>query len=368
MDKSSVVSLVLLALLVTCACIAGCSDSSSSTTTSGQTAVTTSPLSSSALYVAGDIIKNPKSGSAAAVLIIGYNPGTDMYERAYIYPNSDGSWGHRIDTSTAKVSRSIIEQVYTEKVRNMAVSAVPIGTPTTAATVAATSTIETTTETTTATTTTPGNPAPVVKDINPFIGTSGNTVSITDLEGLNFISGANVTLEKSGEPSITATDVSVSSSTKITCTFVIPSGTATGQWNVVVTNPDGQSHSYTNLFTIYKGDTTATTTTTSTTTAIASNVTIISLSPVKIVTGGLDTYINPPMDITGTNLTFGSKIILTQGSSTITSSTYSAVSNQEAHAFFTIPGASTGTWTVSVVDSSGNVLAKSTDELTISMS
>jgi hypothetical protein len=358
MDKSSVVSLVLLALLVTCACIAGCSDSSSSTTTSGQTAVTTSPLSSSALYVAGDIIKNPKSGSAAAVLIIGYNSGTDMYERAYIYPNSDGSWGHRIDTSTAKVSRSIIEQVYTEKVRNIAVSAVPIGTPTTAATVAATSTIETTTETTTATTTTPGNPAPVVKDITPFIGTSGNTVSITDLEGLNFISGANVTLEKSGESSITATDVSVSSSTKITCTFVIPSGTATGQWNVVVTNPDGQSHSYTNLFTIYKGDTTATTTTTGTTTA-AGIVTLYSVSPSVVTTGGGAGFQN--IVVTGTNLSSGANLKLVGSSHTLIGTGYYVPNTQQAQASFDIPAGSTDTYTISVVDSSGNVLGSLTN-------
>jgi hypothetical protein len=367
MNKSSWVFLVLLALLVTCACIAGCSDSSSSSSTSEQTTVTTPAVSSSALYVAGDIIKNPKS-TGAAVLIISYDSGSDVYERAYIYPNSDGSWGYRVDATPAKVSRSTIEKVYTEKVSNIAVSAVPIGKPTAAATLAAASATTTTTTTaTTATTATTTSTAlaPKVTDITPDKGATGTTVSITELDGQNFQSGATVALVKSGESSIAATSVSLTSSSFITCTFVIPSGTTTGFWDILVTNPDGQYYQYKNGFDILEGTTTATTTTTSTTSAV-SNVTIVSVTQ-KIVTGGAaDTYTT--VDITGTNLAFGANVILTQGSSTITSSTYAAVSNQEAHAFFHIPGASTGTWIVSVVDSSGNVLATYPNGITIAMS
>ena len=360
MDKSSLLFLGLLALLVTCACIAGCSDSSSPAGTSGQAAVTTTTASSSALYAAGDIIKNPKS-TGAAVLIISYDPGTDDYVRAYIYPNSDGSWGHRTDSSTVKVSRSIIEQMYTKKVGNVAVSAVPIGTPTIAKTPAATYTTQTASVTTTATTTV--LPPPRVTGITPLTGHAGTTVSITELDGRDFRSGANVSLVKSGQSSISATAVSVTSPTIITCTFVIPSGAATGFWGVLVTNPDGQYHQYQNGFDILEGSTTATTTTTTGTTAPAGNVTLISLSPTAVHTGGGQA--TSQITVVGTNLGSGKNIILTKSGSTVTGTGYYPLNSQQAQAVFSIPSGSAGTWTVSVVDASGNVLSSITDGLTI---
>jgi len=364
MNKSSWVFLVLMALLVACACIAGCSDSSSSTSTSAQTAVTTSPVSSSAHYVAGDIVKNPKSSSTAAVLIIGYDAGTDMYERAYIYPNSDGSWGYRVDANTAKVSRSIIEEVYTDKVRNIAVSAVPIGTPTTAATLAATYSTITTTATTMATTatTTSTASAPRVTDITPFAGQSGTTVSITELDGQNFQSGTTVALVKSGESSIAATGVGVTSANIITCTFVIPSGTTTGYWDILVTNPDGQFYQYQTAFNILEGSGTTTTTTTSSAVSTSSRVTIIQIQDTLLVTGGTEGY--KTVTILGTNLTAASNMKLT-GPSTITGTTYSSSSATMATGYFTIPAGNTGNYYVTLVDSSGTVLATSSNTLTI---
>ncbi len=360
MDKSSLLFLGLLVLLVTCTCIAGCSDSSSSTATSGQAEVTTTTASSSALYVAGDILKNPKS-TGAAILIISYDPATDEYVRAYIYPNSDGSWGHRIDSSSAGVSRSIIEQVYTEKVGNVAVSAVPTGTPTAAATQVVVSTTQTPSVTTTAAPTV--LPPPRVTGISPLTGHAGTTVSITELDGQSFQSGATVALVKTGESSIPATSVSVTSPILITCTFVIPSGTSPGVWDILVTNPDGQYYQYKTSFTILEGSTTATTTTTGTTTA-ASTVTIIGISPSPLTTAGLETY--QKFTMTGTNLSAPSSITLTKsGSSTITSSNYLADNSMSASVWFTLPAGSTGVWTVSAVDSSGTVLGSLANGLTI---
>ncbi len=54
----------------------------------------------------------------------------------------------------------------------------------------------------------------------------------------------------SGENTITAIDVIVVSSTKITCNIPIPTGSATGFWNVVITNPDSQIGTLPNGFTI----------------------------------------------------------------------------------------------------------------------
>ncbi len=93
-----------------------------------------------------------------------------------------------------------------------------------------------------------GNP-PSVISITPSSGTNTGTVSITDLVGTGFSSGASAKLTKSGESDIAGTSVSVVSSTKITCVFDL-TGKTTGQWNVVVTNADSLSGTLTNGFTI----------------------------------------------------------------------------------------------------------------------
>ena len=40
----------------------------------------------------------------------------------------------------------------------------------------------------------------------------------------------------------------VGSASHLTCTFTIPSDAAAGAWDVVITNPDGQSVTYANYF------------------------------------------------------------------------------------------------------------------------
>jgi len=88
-----------------------------------------------------------------------------------------------------------------------------------------------------------------VTSITPNSGYNNGLVNITNLAGTGFQSGATVKLTKSGQSDIVATNVVVVSSTKITCTFDL-TGKATGQWNVVVTNPNGESATLTNGFTI----------------------------------------------------------------------------------------------------------------------
>ena len=86
-------------------------------------------------------------------------------------------------------------------------------------------------------------PAPVVSGINPDDGEIGDPVSIDNLSGSGFQAGAAVSLVM-GPTKISAGDVNVVSSTKITCVFNLKSTTAKpGKWNVVVTNPDGQKGS-----------------------------------------------------------------------------------------------------------------------------
>ncbi len=93
------------------------------------------------------------------------------------------------------------------------------------------------------------SPAPTVTSITPNSGLSTGAVSITNLAGANFLSGAAVKLTQSGQADILATGVSVVSATQITCTLDL-TGKAAGQWNVVVTNPDGQLATLANAFTV----------------------------------------------------------------------------------------------------------------------
>lgn len=84
------------------------------------------------------------------------------------------------------------------------------------------------------------NPVPTVVSISPDNGENTAPVPITNLAGSNFLPGANVTLTRSGQPNITASPVNVVTSGQITCTLDI-TGAETGNWDVVVTNTDGQS-------------------------------------------------------------------------------------------------------------------------------
>jgi hypothetical protein len=93
------------------------------------------------------------------------------------------------------------------------------------------------------------NPAPTVGGITPNAGLNTGSVSVTNLAGSKFFSGASVKLTLSGKPSITATNVVVVSAMKITCTFDLK-GAAPGSYSVVVTNPDGQSGSKASAFTV----------------------------------------------------------------------------------------------------------------------
>ncbi len=81
--------------------------------------------------------------------------------------------------------------------------------------------------------------APTISTITPAYGYNTGIVSITDLIGTGFSSDATVKLTKTGQTNISATGVSVTS-TKISGNFDL-NGKTSGYWNVVVTNPNGQS-------------------------------------------------------------------------------------------------------------------------------
>lgn len=91
--------------------------------------------------------------------------------------------------------------------------------------------------------------APTSSTISPN-STSGGTQTLT-LTGGGFLHGANVKLTKSGQADVPCSGQEiVSDSAKVRANT---SGMASGTWNVVLTNPDGQSTTLANAFTVISG-------------------------------------------------------------------------------------------------------------------
>jgi len=95
-----------------------------------------------------------------------------------------------------------------------------------------------------------GSPVLSVISITPVSGYNTTGVPISDLVGTGFQAGATVRLSRPSLPDIPATSVTVASSMKISCNFNL-NGVATGTYNVVVTNTNGQSAILVNGFTVY---------------------------------------------------------------------------------------------------------------------
>jgi hypothetical protein len=81
--------------------------------------------------------------------------------------------------------------------------------------------------------------APTITQIIPNAAPNTADINGVIIKGTNFQTGATVVLNMSGQPAITGTVTAVSA-TKITVNLPI-NGKTVGKWNVVVTNPGGQS-------------------------------------------------------------------------------------------------------------------------------
>jgi len=226
MIESSRFGILISLTLILGVLVAGCSDQSPATTPVPTTAVQEK-------YFAGDIIARTSSSTDTMLFVItNYDRSTDQYIRQLIYKNSDGSWGHFVTNVSEKVPRTLVESVYPVKIAHVQISSIPIITPTASVTVSVT----------------PSGNAPAISGISPAYGGSDATVSAT-ISGNNFQSGATAKLMRAGYPAIFASGVSISSSTEIDCTFIF-SKAEKGSYNLVVTNPDGQSDTLAGAFTI----------------------------------------------------------------------------------------------------------------------
>ncbi len=183
-------------------------------------------------------------------------------------------------------------------------------------------------------------PAPTVTSITPSSGVNTGTVHITNLAGTNFQTGATVKLTKLGQMDIPGTSVTVVNSNTVTCDFD-PTGAATGQWNVVVTNPDSQSGTLPNGFTLNPSPTAPT---------------VTSITPGS----GPNTGTVHITNLAGTNFQTGATVKLTKLSqSDINAPSPIVVSSSTITCEFDLTGAATGQWNVVVtnLDSQSGMLA-----------
>ena len=335
--------------------IAGCSGNGGSSNTTAVTTTGVSVTTTGPLFTPGDIVMNPSSSSrTTAWLILSYDPSTDMYERAFIYSNPDGSWGYRENSNTEQAERSVMEKVYTEKVDHVDPASVPTSPPTTAATPTVISTTTTFSETSVTTaTTTAITGAPYIRDVEPDTGIAGNSVSITDISGQNFNTAASVKLSKAGNPDIVATNVVVSSPTDLTCILPLPGNATAGSWDLVVTNPDGQYYNYTNIFLLHGNPNPV-----SSSSGGSYVVTGMSVSPTFVASGGGAVPI-ARLTITGSNIpTTGIEVVLRRSSSPdIVGSSIYFPGVTTLQVSFSIPAGSQGTtWDVDILSSDGTTI------------
>lgn len=83
------------------------------------------------------------------------------------------------------------------------------------------------------------NPAPTVVSFDPEQGMTTESGKVVTVTGTYFLDGAGVNLTKSGKPTIIG-DVTFGGPTSLSSVFNL-TGSEAGAWNLVVTNPDGNS-------------------------------------------------------------------------------------------------------------------------------
>ena len=172
--------------------------------------------------------------------------------------------------------------------------------------------------------------APSIASITPSSGFNNTTINITDLAGTEFISGAAVKITKLGQTDINASNVTVVNANKITCTLPI-NGIAQGDWDVVVTNPNTQSATLTNGFTVILS---------------ASAPIITSLTPGS---GFNNTSLNTT--IAGSGFGVGAAVKITKlGQTDITASSVTVVSANKITCTLPISGIAAGAWNVTVTN------------------
>jgi prepilin-type N-terminal cleavage/methylation domain-containing protein len=91
--------------------------------------------------------------------------------------------------------------------------------------------------------------APTISSIIPITAPNTDPIQLT-ISGTNFHSSTQVQLSKTGQTSISGTDISANpEQTELTCTLDL-TGRETGPWDIVITNTDGKTVTQSEGFTI----------------------------------------------------------------------------------------------------------------------
>ena len=90
---------------------------------------------------------------------------------------------------------------------------------------------------------------PTVLSVSPASVSNDQSSSALTISGQDFQSGATVKFSQSGQSDINCTNVSVTSPAGLTCDASFY-GVSSGDWTVTVTNPDSQSNSHSNIFSV----------------------------------------------------------------------------------------------------------------------
>lgn len=175
-------------------------------------------------------------------------------------------------------------------------------------------------------------PPPQITSVTPSSGDNNGTISITNLSGAGFQTGANVKLTRTGQADIPGTNVVVLTASQITCSFDL-ANKASGAWTVVVTNPDFQSAQFTEGFTVTANQPTITGITPNS----GSNIRSISIT-----------------NLAGTNFVSGATVKLTKpGQSDVAGSDVNVVNAAKITCSFDLTGKAAGQWNVIVTNPNG---------------
>lgn len=122
---TEIYSLFFSGMLVIAAFCAGCSDEVTPSAQVQMPATTGSQVK----FAEGDIIAKSATSTDLYFVILGYDPVTDQYERAFVEKKTDGSWVRSSDTAEF-ADRDLVEKVYPARVGHVSqVSQISIEAP-----------------------------------------------------------------------------------------------------------------------------------------------------------------------------------------------------------------------------------------------
>ncbi len=174
-------------------------------------------------------------------------------------------------------------------------------------------------------------PAPVVTSVSPS-SAPNDAVRRLVINGDNFVTGSSVRLTRAGYADIVGTNVVVISKTQMAADFDL-TGKAPGQWNVVVTNPDGGEGIGLNLFTI-----------------TAPNPIITSVIPSEASNASESVNVV----IQGSNFFPGCTVEVKKGAYVMPVSNVRVVRSDQIAATFAVKDMPAGKWDVYVIAADGN--------------